>query len=379
MHRYWTVLTAGIVTLVVTVLLAGCSSSGSVSTHKADSSGVTRARALIAAASGQVTWTAPGPAFDARPAAGKSVVWVSDNQSIPFSTDTYAGFKAGLNADGVKTSIFDSQSSLGTADRGIRQAADAGAAAIMLQDIPSGGVSSAVNYATSKHVPVFGFTTQESGVAALAPLSGQTSFCYSCAGRLMAAQAVVQSNGSFKGVIFEATTVGAINTAEVQGITSGVKEFCPQECSVSVKDVPVATWASQMTTATTTAVADPSIGYLFPIYDGALPYVLTGLRSSHTDNRVRVVSYNASQGIIDNIAKKTPLTADPGNPSAWAGWAAADQVLRVLTGHPAAQDAHIPLRNFDASNVGTLDPGKPDSWYPGVDYQTKYRSLWSLK
>ena len=96
----------------------------------------------------------------------------------------------------------------------------------------------------------------------------------------------------------------------------------------------------------------------------------------HASTRVKIVTLNADQAQMESMAKHDVIIANVGTPIEYAGWAEADQSLRLATGHPPVATEKIPLRLFDNSNMPKLKLPERD-WY-GVNFQAGYEKLWGL-
>jgi hypothetical protein len=121
------------------------------------------------------------------------------------------------------------------------------------------------------------------------------------------------------------------------------------------------------------------VGYILPLYDGMVTFMVPGIRAANALSRVKISSFNATPAVMQQISSSGDVLSDVGIGSVRYGWGWADQTFRVLSGVPAVTDENLPVRLFDASNIGTIDlSASTDSWYGTVDYRSAYRKLWGL-
>jgi len=108
-------------------------------------------------------------------------------------------------------------------------------------------------------------------------------------------------------------------------------------------------------------------------------YMEPAIVQAGATSRVHMISYNAtSPGITDLAEGNQNVTGDVGGAPAWVGWAAVDQIARLLTGNKALASEDVPNRTFDPQNVKTLNlKASDDTWY-GVNFAAQYRKLWGL-
>src|SRR4051812_7491778 len=103
----------GLSAALVLVLAAAATACGSGddsggSAKKSDvSAGVKEAEAAYKAKMGAATWKAPGPAFDASKAAGKTVSYIGVDMSIPILQTISGELKQALARVGAKLDICD--------------------------------------------------------------------------------------------------------------------------------------------------------------------------------------------------------------------------------------------------------------------------------
>lgn len=385
-------------TAITVVALAACGSSSS-SSSSAGSSGSSATSASTASSSsggsgscqGQATalvnqykapsgWDSPGPSFSTSGLKGKTIYWISLNADIPFTQDVFAGFKEAAQAAGVKYVFFNGAGNASTESRGIEEAISAHADLIMIQSFPVTQVSVAVKDANNAHIPIVEAFNTNAGAPPDPGVQAEVSYNYTLAGSLMATDAVRISNCKVKGVTFTSYDE-AVAPDGVNGIKSSLAKYCPSTCSTTVENALIAEWSTRLAGLAQTAAENPSVNWMFPLYDGETLFVDPAIAQANAQTRVKVASYNATKGIVNELAKSTsPLWVDVGSPLEWSGWAIADQSFRVMAKAPLSKNENIPLRIFDKDNIKSIDLSQPESsWYGGAtDFKAEYMKLWGV-
>ena len=160
------------------------------------------------------------------------------------------------------------------------------------------------------------------------------------------------------------------------------KRLCPSTCKTKIDNLVVADWATKLPLLTQSAVADPNVNVLFPLFDGEVSYVVPAVHAANAQDRVKVVSFNATSGVMKYLAQRDVLVADVGDPLQWVGYQFADQALRLLlhvpTANPLKESA--PIRLFTPANFSSATLSKPEwQWYGTTDFRAKFRQLWGAK
>jgi len=363
----------------VSVLLAACGGGGTSSgTGSANAAGVQEAKQLVAQQKAPVGF--PNlPSFDASKARGKSVWFISNLGSNSFTTDLYNPFKQALEQFGVTVHFFDGQGQASIEARGIEEAVAAHTDEIFIQDFATSTTQGAVNDAHKANIPVVEWANQDAGQPPAAGNQAETTYCYSCAGKYIADDVIATSNGNVHAVIITSSDVPP-STFETDGILNEFHRLCPSTCKATTQDVLIADWSTRLPVMGRTIVADHSVNWVIPMYDPETTFLNPGIIQAGAADRVKVCSYNATQGAVVQLKQSgNPLYCDIGSSLAWSGYACADMVLRVLTGTPPLKDEQIPLRTFDRTNVANVDFSAPQpTWYGTVDFTKAYDKIWGM-
>lgn len=163
-------------------------------------------------------------------------------------------------------------------------------------------------------------------------------------------------------------------------LLSEFRNHCGSDCKVKYVDVPSASWATKIQPQVQSSLtADPNINYIVPLYDSMAQYAAIGIQQAAHLGKTFIVSYNGTPAILKMMEFGQTVVMDVGENPAAVGYAAADQDLRLLTGHKPATKEVTGLRIIDKSNVSeTGTPPKLGVGY-GNAYTSGFAKLWSGK
>jgi ribose transport system substrate-binding protein len=337
---------------------------------------VSQAKAAIAAAEKPGgKFRVPGPAFNARSVRGKTI-WALGDLAVPYFAQNAQGIKEAAAAAHATAHIFSSNPpTVDAYTRGISQAIAQKAAAILVGGLDTHLFATQLRAARSKGIKVIGFS---GGPGTQLPakgdfVNGYADPCYPCAGRLMADYAIAKSNGSADAIVFWSSDVVKPGNAQLNPIKAEFKKC--SGCKLSIVDVPEAQWTTLQSATQAALVRDPNAKYLLPLYDGMVPFMTPAVRGKS----VKVVSFNASPSVMQEITPGGFMEADVGAASIRYGWSIADQTFRAIAGKPPVASEKLPVRIFDLSNIKSINPGaSTDTWYGGQNYRARYKKLWGL-
>ncbi|MEZ5076081.1 MAG: substrate-binding domain-containing protein [Solirubrobacterales bacterium] len=397
--RYWRYLVLAASLLALVVALAACgggsdttsdseatgsesakAEGGAEETGEGSSGGIAEAEAAVAESRAQPEWAPPGEPLDTSGLKGKTAYIIANSLSLAFTTTLTENMEKGFTAAGLKTVVVDDKADVSQTAKLIEQAVAQNAAVITIQSHASDLISAPLKVAKEAGVPVIelfegdpGLPTkqqEEQGVSALA------TYCYSCAGELLANWATADSGGEVVGVTYFSSDVGASHAMN-EGQKRQFEKVCPT-CEVDYKDVLVADWTKSLPTLTQTDLSNQDLNYFLPNYDGMTTYMVPAIKAAGAEDRVKIASFNANLPYMEELAKGGVIKADIGSPVAWMGWAVADQGLRVMNGESPLEDVDVPFRLFDESNIDEIDLKAPESSWYGVDYEKEYEELWGV-
>lgn len=367
---------------VAAALAAACGggSTGGTGGGGTSSANIDEAKRLVAQyEQPQSSWQPAGTKFDCSKARGKSIWYVSISLSIPFEQFMVQGIKEGAATCGATGVGFDSKSSVAEATRGVEEAVQSHAGVIMIDGFQPQLLAPAIAQAKAAGIPVLTANTQDPGP----PLPGypdgvvgSATHPFSQPGKIEADWIVADSKGNANIIYLRSSDVPVITDAERDGFVNELHRLC-SGCKVQVVDVPTSQW-SNLTPKTASLIrANPNVNYFVPDFDGEVIFMVPGVTSANAQNKVKIVSFNATPSVMQNLKSHNVVAAETGGPNLLQGWAFAEEGLRLLNGLPALNDLNIPTRLFDSTNIDSIDLSAQESeWYGVGDYKSKFKTLW---
>jgi ribose transport system substrate-binding protein len=164
----------------------------------------------------------------------------------------------------------------------------------------------------------------------------------------------------------------------VAGIKSEFGKYC-SGCKLKFTDVTIADIATKIQPNVQAALtADPNINYVICLYDSAeAPFASAAIRAAGRLGKVKIATFNGTPEMLKEVKKGDILTQDVGENLEWIGYAIIDQSMRIVGGLKPVQNARVPVRVFDKSNIGEAGPKFTGGW--GTSYVSGYQKLWGLK
>ena len=336
------------------------------------------AKALVASARELPTFTAPGPAFDAKACmADKKVYVIPLTAENPFNVEIAKAQKEAAAAVGFDITVSENQLNVDQWVQAVNSAIAGGYDAIDIQGgVPPEALGPQLDEARKAGIKIMATHLYDVTQTPSPLIDGNFAMNYTRAGQLMAAWAMEKTEGKVNAVIIGSDEI-VPTSAFVKAIQDYFTENCP-DCKFKYVNVPVVEWGSQIQPEVQSAlVADPGINYILPIYDSMSGFVLPALSLSNR-NDVRIVSYNGTPFILDMIREGDQMEMDVGESLAWVGWAAIDGTMRELCGHGDVNELNTPLYIFDDSNV--KDAGVPATYGGyGDGHVAGFKKLWGLE
>ena len=337
------------------------------------------------AAKGVPSFKAPGPAFNAAKARGKTIALLPDFTS-PFTQEIDAGLYSAAKAAGVKTTICPNSGIVSAWVACFNQEIAAKPAAIVLDGSPSPSQLQPQIAAAKKagipvianHVPLASeFPKGTLPATNTTGLSGVEAGPFPAAAKLMADYAVANSGGDVHALIV--TAQAPASDGLVKMMQQEFARVC-SSCTTTVINVPIPDWATKLQAQTQTALlSNPQVNWVIPIYDGMYEYVVPGIQGSGRATKIKTVSYNGQAAALKYISQGK-VTATVGEDLAWTGWDTMDRVLRILA---LGKDNHTvpvvtPARVWDKSDISQAGtPPSPTAGY-GSSFEPDYLKLWGL-
>ena len=372
--------------LVLAAVATACGSdsddSGGGAAKSGDSAGVKEAEAAYKSQMGEATWKAPGPAFDASKAAGKTVAYIGVDMSIPILQTISGELEQALAKVGAKLDVCDGKGQPTQWKSCADNAVNRKAGAIIVESFPSELIAGSLANAKKAGIPVIDGNNADPKDPLLEGTDARVAFQYSASGRLVSDWVIADSKGKANVLILATSDVPNSKAVVEGGYEAELKEKCP-DCKYTTKKVPIAQWSTNLGPLTQSSLSsDPSIDYIIPAYDGMSTFVLPAIRQAGKADKVKVATFNADLDPMQNMAKGNIIYVNVGSHNTYEGWAYADQALRLMTGTKPLEDELVPLRVFTRDNVDdlTLDAAaeKSGEWYGDPTYKTEYPKLWGV-
>jgi ABC-type sugar transport system substrate-binding protein len=382
MRRRRTVLFATGALVAIAAVLSLSAASLASSSNTSAASGVAAAKAAVAKAMKPPVWAGPTTKVDISKAKGKKVYFINLTEGIPALHEWSVVLGQQLKAAGVDSNDCDAKGTPNGITTCLTQALAAKPAAIVALALDNKFIATYMAKAKAAGIP---FITGQTGTPGL-PTSpsgrvAEVTFDYGQVGRILGAWFAADSNCTGSPQIITTTSSREPSAAEVAGIQAALKQYCPSLKQRSVQNVLIPDWATKLPTTTRSdLLADPSLKYLLPLYDGMTIYMNPAIKQAQADSRVRMGSFNATPVVMQTeVSKKTPLIADVGGPNQWYAVALADEVLRVITGGKVVANEKVPLRLFTGANIGSINVKKDEStWYGKINPICNYHKLWGI-
>jgi len=388
----------GILALVLIVCLSvvalaaiGCGSSSSGTTASpaasassggAQTTNQAAAAAAYASMTAVPTFTAPGPAFDAKAAmAGKSILSIPGTGTDPFYVQIETGMKQAAAAVGYPFSTWNNQGQLSQYQQGFQQGMtkkvnvidllagpDPNSLKPQIDEAQKAGIKVVASHLTAfeQTVPYVDYNLPQD---------------YTMAGRVLADWIIAHDYTAHVLVIGSDEIVST--QASHDGFVAEMEKYGP-EIQYTYFNVTVPEWGTKIQPQVQSAiVADPELTYVACIYDAMTQFVVPGVTAANAADKVKIIGFNANPFVIDFVREgKVEMTF--GDCLNWAGWAIADAEMRIIAGQDIPTNGAVgeylnnPFRMFTADNAA--EAGVPAEFSKGFgEYQAEYKTLWGLQ
>jgi ribose transport system substrate-binding protein len=382
MHRtFRTRAILGIATATAVALLAGCGttstggSSGSSSSDGAASAGVKYAEGQLTNYEKVPAFTPPGPAFDASKAKGKSVWFIPNTSTIPFTLDVQKAFSAIAAKVGLKLTVWPSTGTQSSWVQGIDQAIAEHADLVVLAPPPQ-LIGPQIAQLKAHHIPVVVPHEYDPSMPLPPDITAFEFAPFLQAARLMADQAIAGTNGKADTLVIE-TNDSPPSAPMAAAITAEFKAHCPG-CTETDVNVVSTDWSTKLQSQVQNSLlSNPKINYIIVIFDSATEFVTPALAEAGKTGKIGIATFNNTPFVLTNVQKGI-VSMDVGESINWIGYATMDQVLRILSGVKPLTDESAALRVFVKQNSSVLgNPANNEKGYSD-DYVTGYEKLWGL-
>lgn len=322
-------------------------------------------------------FVAAGEPFDAKACmAGKSIMSIPGSSSVPFLQTINAAMTEIAKTVGFEFKVWENQGQPTQWAQGL----DYGTSnKVSLIDLLAGAdprslvpqikaARDAGAIVTASHVSGFGQDVP-GGVSAVIPIA------YKEAGSLLAQWTIAKTGGKTNALVLITNEVLSTDSM-LAGLTEAFAK-CP-DCKFTTVNMSIPDWATKIqSTVQSAVIADPSLNYIIPIYDGMNQFVVPALQITGAADRVKIATFNGTPFVLDMI-RNGQVEMDLGENLDWIAYGLLDAQMRILCGLPEVTDPKIPLLIFDANNVATAGtPAEASKGY-GDAYLAGYKDLWKL-
>lgn len=357
------------------------SASGGTSTSASGASssgGSVGAKAALAKYRAEPTFSAPGPAFNAKAKAhGKSLFVIPASSQIPF-VSTIADHMKSIGAlVGVQVSIWQNQGQPSQWVQGMNAAiAQHASAIVLLAGIDPASLEPQIEAAKAKGIPTIVAHLYGEQQQHARNLGALVNIPYKLAGQLIADQAIADEGHKTNAL---AVTINQVKSTVpmVAGIKSQFAALC-SGCKLQTTDVTIADVATKIQPNVQSALtSDPGINYVLALYDSAeVPFAEAAIRAAGRTGSVKIATFNGTPEILKEVGKGI-VSMDVAENLDWIAYATMDQSMRVMGHLPPVADERIPVRVFDASNIAQAGSNYTSGF--GTSYIAGYRKLWGLQ
>jgi ribose transport system substrate-binding protein len=334
-------------------------------------------KAQIKAASKVPTFKAPGPAFNAKAAKGKTIFVIPELSSVPFLNAIDSSIQSIGKKYGVNVTVYPNQGQTSQWVQGMNQAISEKAAAIIL-GAPPAELGPQIKQAKAAGIPVEVLHLYDQKMPVPSGVTSTVFAPFTSSAKLMADWTIDDTAGKADAVIISSDDTPP-SKYMVTAMLSEFKKYCPS-CKTTVVDVPSSDWGTKLQAAVQSAlIADPNVNYVIPLFDSASQFVIPAITAAGRTGKVKITSYNGTPFVLKDLAQKNSVAMDVGESQEWIAYANMDEVLREITGHKPLKGEMTPTRVFDLSNIHVAgNPPDPNKAF-GKSYIAGYTALWSGK
>lgn len=335
--------------------------------------------AMLAASTGETRFIPPGPAIDPSSLKGKLIFTIPTSTAIPFCDVVDKQMDAFAQRLGMRHEAWQTTAQLGQWVQGFNTAFAHKADLINVAcGLDPATVAPQIREALSKGIPVIAAHTYANGQTQLEDLTGIVYGAYIDAAKLEAAWVILKTDGKANVLVITAPSIA--NSPLIEKAIMGMFEkYCPT-CKVRAAGVNAADWASKIGPTVQSAIlADRSLDYVIPIYDGMVQFVVPAIITTGASGRVKIASFNNTPAVLDMIRTGEMVTFESGEDTTWLAGAILDQDMRVLLKQPLVKDYVVGIRAFTKVDVEAAGvPAKFGAGY-GDAARKGYEALWGLK
>lgn len=375
--------------VAVISLFAGCAQQGTVSnaagsgTAEDTKAGITEAEDALATWGKEVTEYPAEPKLSKTPdMTGKNVVIIPLGDQIPVLHGVAVGVEEAMKAVGATTKICDGKFNPTSVADCLKQAGDQGADAVVSLFVDYAMAGPAFDALAAKGVPTL--------LGGVSPTGGRTSdktlAFYDNNGRVkklyeaMATSAVANSGADTRALFLRLMDSSTTRDASAAAVTR-FGELCPT-CSVATADFTTANIEKLPSAVSAALVSHPDTNTLVVPVDSFVPPALQGVQSAGKAGKIKVISSSSDLAGMQRV-KDGQQVSDLGTPVIYEGWKFANGLMQLLAGDPVKPADVLVTRDFNASNVGSLDLSESAyftmKWFGDESFKDAFLTAWGVK
>lgn len=311
---------------------------------------------------------------------GRTVFYIPLDSHIPGFVVTAAEMQTALQKAGLKFQECDGQGTPSAMAGCVSQAQGAHAAGMILDAIPYAMVQNALDGAKSQGIPIViadqyapAGTTNSDQVAYVQGVVDQPS--------QVAWWMIADSGGKANAIIGEEEDSPS-SIAYVSNALPIFKQYCPG-CTYRVNPITATMTPQQIQTSVTTALQqNPSASYYYTEFEDSLQQAVGGIQAAGKSSSVGLSVAGGSTNGLSILASHGVVKAVVCVDQAYAGWALADEAIRMMTKTSPANET-FPSRLFTEQNIGTIQVTSAaqasGAWFGDNSYQSSFLRLWAIK
>lgn len=307
----------------------------------------------------------------------KFIAVVACNRVQPGCNQPAAGAVEALEAAGLRTKLIDGQGTSDKQNAAIRQALTLKPDGIILSAIDPRTVQQALSVARQQGVKVASLATLDSPLVDAA--DNPVIDVYTDTGSLLADFAIVEQEGDVKALVLHDTGFDVLEP-RYEGFVNRLSECggCEVLESQTFTSTDLAGGVPRLVQQMAQRHADFNTIYID--YDDAVPPLLQALRSVGRDD-VLVLGSNGTTDAIECIATDCGQDATTAFSLDGIGWAAADQMIRVMAGAELDGATYgLGVKLIDKAVASEIvDAGGSGMWDGDGDYRQRYLELWGVE
>jgi ribose transport system substrate-binding protein len=310
---------------------------------------------------------------------GRTVYYIPLDAHIPGFVVTAQTMKVALTKAGLKFQECDGQANPSAIASCVSQAAGAGAAGIILDAIPYGMAETALNGAKSKGVPII---IADQYAPAGAVNTDELTYVQGVVDQpsQIAWWLIANSKGKANVIIGEEADSPS-SIAYVQNALPLFTKYCPG-CKVETKQITATETSPQIQAAVSANIAaDPGVDYYYTEFEDSLQPTVAGIEQSGKSSSISLAVAGGSVFSLGLLKSGKLVKASVCVDQAYAGWALADEILRMMTKSGPVTET-FPSRLFTAQNIGSIQvttaAQASGDWFGDNSYQSQFAKLWGV-